>query len=162
MGHHRLAGLWQSDESEERKNTYFIVNTITNGLNGLSTVPAATVNRLLWRTYYDTDGSTVEPMNFLQMVHETTRSRQSRWTPTAIFPTYFQMGAFVTYGHQVRQNTSLDLQLNVDNLLDAHELRPAAADIDTAGYFGPAGQVAVYRWDMQRPRTYRLTATVRF
>ena len=61
LGRHRLAGLWETNHNTAKSGNEFVVNTITDGSNGLSTDPLNAQNRLSFRSYYTPQNGSVRP-----------------------------------------------------------------------------------------------------
>ena len=61
FGRHRFAGLWETNHNTSKTNQEFVVNTIVDGSNGLSTDPLNAQHRLSFRSYYTPQNGEVRP-----------------------------------------------------------------------------------------------------
>ena len=61
FGRHRFAGLWETNHNTSKTNQEFVVNTIVDGSNGLSTDPLNAQHRLNFRSYYTPQNGDVRP-----------------------------------------------------------------------------------------------------
>jgi|GEM_PF-2275766 len=61
LGRHRFAALWETNRNISRGNNEWVVNTILDGSNGVSTDPLNAQNRLNFRSYYTPKTGAVRP-----------------------------------------------------------------------------------------------------
>ena len=61
FGRHRFAALWETNHNTAKNNNEWVVNTILDGSNGVSTDPLNAQNRLNFRSYYIPQTGVVRP-----------------------------------------------------------------------------------------------------
>ncbi len=75
---------------------------------------------------------------------------------------FLEFGAVTSYQWKISPRFTARLQLNVENLLDSDQLLLRAVGTDSAGVFGAQYAYVPLRWELRRPRNYRLSATLDF
>lgn len=75
---------------------------------------------------------------------------------------FLEFGAVVSYQWKISKRLSTRLQLNVENLFDYDKLLLRAVGTDSAGIFGPQYAYVPLRWELRRPRNFKLAATFDF
>lgn len=75
---------------------------------------------------------------------------------------FLELGAMTSYQWKISKRLSTRLQLNVENLFDYDKLLLRAVGPETAGIFGPQYAYGPLRWELRRPRKFRLSATFDF
>lgn len=76
--------------------------------------------------------------------------------------TFVEFGGMLAYQRRILQRVNLRVQLNIDNLLDADKPLLKSVGTDSGGVFGTQYAFVPLRWEMRRPRNFKLSATFDF
>jgi iron complex outermembrane recepter protein len=75
---------------------------------------------------------------------------------------YLEHGAMIAYKCRFLQKANLRLQLNIDNLFDYDQPLLRSFGTDSLAVYGPQYELVPVRWEMRRPRNYKVSATFDF
>ncbi|MGH7958951.1 MAG: hypothetical protein ACREH8_18350, partial [Opitutaceae bacterium] len=75
---------------------------------------------------------------------------------------FLEFGGLLSYQRRILGRVNLRVQLNVENLFDANKPVLRSVGTDSRGVFGPQFAYVPLRWEMRRPRNFKLSATFDF
>lgn len=76
---------------------------------------------------------------------------------------FIEFGGLLAYQRRILSNrVGLRVQLNIENLLDADQPLLKSVGTDSGGVYGPAYAYVPLRWEIRRPRNFKLSATFDF
>ncbi|MBM3843432.1 MAG: hypothetical protein FJ397_09265 [Verrucomicrobia bacterium] len=75
---------------------------------------------------------------------------------------FAEAGAMLRYQHRLRRGPTVRVQLNVQNLLDAQDVRLVKVGTDTEAVLGPPYAPVGISYALRRPRNFILTTTLDF
>ena len=75
---------------------------------------------------------------------------------------FLEFGSVTSYQWKISPRFTTRIQLNVENLFDYDKLLLRAVGTDSAGVYGAQYAYVPLRWELRRPRNYRLSVTLDF
>jgi hypothetical protein len=77
--------------------------------------------------------------------------------------TFIEFGGLLAYQRRILSNrVGLRVQLNIENLLDANKPLLKSVGTDSGGVYGTQYAYVPLRWEIRRPRNFKLSATFDF
>ena len=76
--------------------------------------------------------------------------------------TFLEFGGLLAYERRILKTVKMRVQLNIENFLDDTDPMVRSFGTDSKGIYGKQYAYVPLRWEMRRPRNFKLTATFEF